>query len=396
MRRAGKLPLYLRRIFILVVCICATNGPVEAFHDGGVGSCNGCHIQHEAPGGGSVQWLLRASDPSSVCLTCHAGPGGGSVASVLSFNGSAMTPGGDFYWLTKTFSWTGGTSPAETHGHNVIAQDFNLLPDPVRPQSPGGTYPAAQLSCTSCHDPHGRVRGGTASGSGPVSGSGSYGDPVALNAVSGNYRLLGDVNYDGGVDGYAFINNAPISRQSSLVPFGESDTSHVDYGSGMSEWCANCHFDVMQAEHRFGSVQFRHPSGNTALLPDTYVTQYGNYVSTDNLAGSAATSYLQFVPFERNNTDPQNLDPLSTIGPNASSNVMCLSCHRAHGSAFRVSGRWDMDANLLIDSHPAVGDAGVTGNDVANSYYGRNIGTEFGNTQKRFCDKCHDDKFNGN
>jgi predicted CXXCH cytochrome family protein len=373
-----------------VVLLCATAVCADAFHDGGVGSCTGCHVEHEAPGG-ATQWLLRGGDASSVCLSCHAGPGGGSSPSVYSFDGSARTPGGDFYWLTKTFTWTGGASPAETHGHNVVARDFNLLQDPLRSHSPGGTYPSAQLSCVSCHDPHGKVLGGTAAGRGPVSVSGSYGETAPPNSIRGNYRLLGDSNYDGGVAGYSFAYNAPIARQSSLIPFGESDASHVDYGSGMSEWCANCHFDVLKNEHGSSGSEFRHPAGNVEQLPDNYITQYEQYVSTGNLSGTAATSYLQFVPFERNSSDPQNLNPVSSQGPNATSNVMCLTCHRAHGSAFRVAGRWDPDAALLVDSHPASGDGGVTGNDVANSYYGRSIGTEFGGNQKQFCEKCHDD-----
>jgi hypothetical protein len=68
---------------------------------------------------------------------------------------------------------------------------------------------------------------------------------------------------------------------------------------------------------------------------------------------------------------------------------MCLTCHRAHASAFRAAGRWDFDAVLLVDSHPAIGDSGVTGNDVLNSYYGRNIAGEFGSGQQAFCEKCH-------
>lgn len=384
---------YLTGLYTLIAAstlLCCAAVDAVAFHDGGVGSCEGCHVKHEAPGT-PTQWLLRASDPSSVCLSCHAGPGAGSTPSVYSFDGSARTPGGDFYWLTKTFTWTGGTSPAESHGHNIVALDFNLLQDPVRMQSPGGTYPSSKLSCVSCHDPHGKVLGGTAAGRGPVSVSGSYGEVPALTSISGNYRLLGDSSYDGGVDGYSFVNNAPIARQSGLLPFGESDASHVDYGAGMSEWCANCHFDVMKDEHRVSEPEFRHPSGTNEQLPDNYVMRYGSYVSTGNLTGIAATSYLQFVPFERNVTDPLSLDPVSPQGPNATSNVMCLTCHRAHGSAFRVAGRWDLDAALLSDSHPANGDGGVTGNDVTNSYYGRDISTEFGTTQQQFCEKCHDD-----
>ena len=68
---------------------------------------------------------------------------------------------------------------------------------------------------------------------------------------------------------------------------------------------------------------------------------------------------------------------------------MCLTCHRAHSSAFRSIGRWDLDAVLLADSHPGPGDGGVAGNDVQHSYYGRNIPAEFGPDQGQFCEKCH-------
>jgi len=85
----------------------------------------------------------------------------------------------------------------------------------------------------------------------------------------------------------------------------------------------------------------------------------------------------------------QLLDPNSTQGPDVNSNVMCLSCHRAHASAFPNSGRWDFTATLLVDSHPAVGDVGATTIDVYNSYYGRDIASEFGAGQGQFCEKCH-------
>jgi hypothetical protein len=52
-------------------------------------------------------------------------------------------------------------------------------------------------------------------------------------------------------------------------------------------------------------------------------------------------------------------------------------------------GRWDLDAVLLAESHPAAGDGGVSGNDLYYSYYGRNIATEFGPEQGPFCEKCH-------
>ncbi len=52
-----------------------------AFHQGGVGYCEGCHALHESrssPGGGSGEgssgWMIKGADPSSTCLRClHRG-----------------------------------------------------------------------------------------------------------------------------------------------------------------------------------------------------------------------------------------------------------------------------------------------------------------------------------
>ncbi len=362
-----------------------TSAVAQNFHTGGVGSCGGCHATHDAPSTG--QPLLLSSDPSSICLNCHAGSGGPNSPSVFSPDGSALTPGGDFFWLTRSFSWLDGNSPGHDHGHNIVAIDYNLLADPLSSRAPGGTYPSAQLGCTSCHDPHGQTGGGTRWGQQPVSGSGSYGDEAAFGAVSGNYRLLGDARYQP-PGGTTFNADAPVARQSSLSKFGETDTSHVVYGSGMSEWCGNCHGALLLGEHQTGGT-FQHPVGGSALLGADQVDSYNSYLRSGDLTGTAATAYLQFVPFERGTTTLQLLDPNSSQGPDTNANVTCLTCHRAHASAFADAGRWDFTADLLVNSHPAVGDVGATVNDVYFSYYGRDIAAEFGAGQGQFCEKCH-------
>jgi len=363
-----------------------------SFHVGGVGSCENCHSMHDSRGRGAMAGsLLLASDPSSVCLNCHAGPGGGGSASVFSPDGSALTPGGDFFWLTKTFTWGGGASPDDSHGHNIIAQDFNLGEDLRLTQSPGGNYRSSALGCTSCHDPHGEVQGGTRRGRRPISVSGSYGEQPAAGTITGNYRLLGDARYEGGraAGGFSFSYDAPIARQNINNRFGESDSSHVDYGTGMSEWCANCHEGILRNNHQGVTGGFAHPAGSSAMVSSERVTQYNTYIRTGDLSGVSTSAYLQFVPFERGISDPRLLDPTSRQGPNTNARVMCLTCHRAHASAFSSIGRWDLDAVILAESHPAAGDGGVSGNDVYYSYYGRNIAVEFGPAQGPLCEKCH-------
>jgi hypothetical protein len=252
------------------------------------------------------------------------------------------------------------------------------------------------LGCTSCHDPHGRTEGGTKSGAQPVSVSGSYGEDPAESTRRGRYRLLGDAGYGGGgaAQGFQFIYDSPVARQNILNRFGESDASHVDYGAGASEWCGNCHDSIVHDNH-LGAGNFVHPSGSSETFSSEMVAMYNTYINTGDLAengtgtGDSTTAYLQFVPFERGITDPQLLDPTSRKGPNTNSRIMCLTCHRAHASAFKAIGRWDFDASLLADSHPGPGDGGLSGNDVQHSYYGRNIPVEFGSDQGQFCQKCH-------
>jgi hypothetical protein len=375
-----------KRVFIIAVLIWLGTGTgALAFHSGGAAPCDGCHSMHGTGIIRSGPWLMKGTDPSSICLNCHSGVGAPNSPNVASPDGSAKTPGGDFYWLNKDFAWLDGNSPGERHGHNIRAMDYGYIEDTSNAQAPGGTYLSSNLGCNSCHDPHGKVRGTH----GPVVDSGSYGGSPPSGTIFGNYRLLGDAGYNGGnqANGYSFTNDAPVAAQNPLSMFGESDTSHVDYGSGMSAWCANCHNEIMNSEHT-STGGFDHPVNE--VLASEYINRYNTYLKTGDLSGIRDTAYLQFVPFERGVADASVLNPTSTLGPDTSSRIMCLTCHRAHGSAFIYGGRWDLRAQTIEESHPRAGDVGVIGNDISNAYYGRDILTEFGSGQKAFCDKCHD------
>jgi len=366
-----------------------------AFHAGGVAHCDGCHTMHNSENGQSIieggqvgvtgDSLTKGTDPSSTCLNCHAGAGSYHV---LSDNGSNMTPGGDFYWLTKTFTWIQRNNPVSRHGYNfghtIIAADFGFVaPDPDLSQAPGGTFPSALLACSSCHDPHG-VKANRA---GPIAGSGSYGDSPPAGADLGNYRILGDVGYRPASGVVTFLNPPPIATTARTSAQDETDSNHTDYGKGMSEWCANCHTGFLAPG---GAGQHKHPAGNTSGLGAGGIfNNYNIYVKTGDVTGNSATSYLALVPFERQISDPTLLSSTSTQGPNGSSNVMCLSCHRAHISAFPNAGRWDFETELLVDSHPMDTDTGAIAGDQLASYYGRDIATDFNPEQRSLCNKCH-------
>lgn len=375
------------------------SGITSAFHEGGEGYCEGCHTILSSPD--NQDWrtddsshiapttlILKGSDPSSTCLRCHAESR--ADHSVLSNDGSRFTPGGDFYWLQKTFSWSmegvSYQSTADRHGHNIVALDYGLYPDRRLQQAPGGSYPSAALGCTSCHDPHAKTVGNLVTSS----GSSSYGEEPLSGTPPGTFRLLGGAGYTGGqlASGITFTNAAPIAEASSFG-WNETDSNHTAYGSGMSEWCGNCHGGFLNAST--GGVAGKHPAGRNAKINVEIANNYNSYVATQNRHGSPANAYLALVPFEVDTASTSLLDPSSSSGPGSGgdANVMCLTCHRAHASAFSNMGRWDFATTFIADSHPKAGDGGASGLDILHSYYGRDMLSKFGEKQRQLCNKCH-------
>jgi hypothetical protein len=327
-----------------------------------------------------------------------------------------LTPAGDFGWLKKNFTWTGSGQVAqysvgERHGHNIIAPDRDYFPDITNLQAPGGVYPAASLTCVSCHDPHGTYRrnyGGSVSRQGkPIKGSGTYaGSPDPDSTLSvGVYRLLGGQNYQPkSLSGnYGFINHPPAAVAPDLYNRSQAMTqTRVAYGSGMSEWCRNCHTNMHSVLFP-GRTNMVHPSGNTDKIGMTKANYYNTYIKTGDLSGTAGASYLSLVPFEEGTS---NYDLLKTYaktddsflaGPDTlSSQVMCLTCHRAHASAWDGATRWNTRTEYIVYDgfYSQEGQAyqpygqGRTEMEALRAYYDMGAG-RFAVNQDSLCNKCH-------
>jgi hypothetical protein len=386
-----KINLFLGLLAAVLLCL-GFGVTAQAFHDGGVAHCDGCHTMHNSEDGVSIidggtpgvtgDSLTKGTDPSSTCLVCHEGSGSYHILSPTATI-TNLTPGGDFQWLKKTFTWTVRGNPVtrrgESFGHNVIAADYGLVQDSVLDKAPGGEFQSAWLACSSCHDPHGKKVDKV----GPITESGSYGAQPTATTDVGNYRILADIGYMPG-PGVQYNVRPPIARTGRFVP--ESDAAHTDFGKGMSEWCATCHTKFLAA----GKGVHKHPAANTATLGQGNIAQnYNAYVATGDLTNTADKAYDFFVPFERQVASTDDLDETTTEGPNNNSNVMCLSCHRAHVSAFPNAGRWDFETEFLVDSHPKDSDAGAVAGDESASYYNNVIATRYNPGQRSLCNKCH-------
>jgi predicted CXXCH cytochrome family protein len=337
-------------LITLLVALTSAAHSQAGVHDGGVGACSHCHVMHaEDSGMGGPQLgnpLLIGNNSSDLCLSCHAT----SFGSVLGMDPLAPPPeigAGNFVFLLEDNINDGADGMAnpisgDAAGHNLNAPSFGLSSDPTYPTSPGGSYPANKLKCTSCHDPHGNQ----------------------------NYRFLrGPGNQQG--SGGNFSYRAPDAEGLDLVAGApESNSNHVAYRNGMSLWCANCHLDYVSSNHQV-VAGFEHPVNQA--MDNAILNQYNIYNgSLDPTGGNPATAYLAAVPFE----DASNTTHFKA-GPTAASRIFCLTCHRAHASSAPLSGRWDFNVLTL-------GDDGV----VSGSYPLPNPFTD--PNQQPLCYKCHE------
>ena len=395
-------------------------GTAYAFHSGGVAECEGCHSMHNPAAGGSN--LLVGATKSATCLSCHenssdTGPSSYHVSTAgTTITGLPLqrTPGGDFGWLKKTFTYTySGTTTNETGGgHNIVAPDLGYAA--AGGTAPGGTFPASNLHCNSCHDPHGKFRrvdtGEIVTTGKPIKGSGSYNgasnEPTATAAV-GVYRLLGGSGYQAGGTTIGFTGVPAAKAPSTFNQTEATNQVRVAYGVkttqghvSWSNWCATCHTDM----HSTGS--YVHPTDQA--LGATVIANYNAYVKSGDMTGTSASAYLTLTPFATNSGDYTVLAPLASnttatsAGPSSGDQVICLSCHRAHASGFSHSLRFDQGYEFMTKGGQYIGSDNpeVTGSRAPLQHRGRDNAawtaayyerpaTQFATYQRVLCNKCH-------
>ena len=388
------------------------------FHSGGVAECNGCHSMHAPNQAGSN--LLIGIDASSTCLTCHekagdTGPSGYHISTAPADMPTGVppkhrTPGGDFGWLKKGYSFavrgTTNNEAAETHGHNIVASANAYIADPVNTIAPGGAFVANQLGCQSCHDPHGRGRrAGTdavptfsvpsAGVAGlPIKGSGSYKTSAAPDgsAAVGIYRILAYPGYLGAAG--VTWGGWPIAVAPNTYNQTEAAVQvRVAYGgtgtNTWANWCSSCHGDMHTSSGRLV-----HPV-DQALSGGDIANNYNSYVKTGDLSGTATTSFTSLVPFAVATSDFSILKgqadntAATSAGPAGTDKVTCLSCHRAHASAFPEMLRWNMENEFItVNGVYQIEQRGRTNAEAVASYYDRPV-TKFASYQRVLCNKCH-------
>ena len=324
------------------------------------GPCYKCHAMHFSQSPWPTGWQSEGPNDyllvkkgggghCSPCVSCHSSEtsstyedlgGGLKVPIVFYLGASAPTEylaGGNFWWVKE------GLGDNDTKGHNVFLHEGDQF-NPTN--APGNTITCGSNACHEnlsepfdgpdmgynlpgkygCEGCHLNVRH-HANDHPPGQGG------LVTTIDQGWYRFLSG-HWTDGVEGYEDAyweeglhdggNHQGASDHNEYM--GDTSASGIGLSSHtISAFCAGCHAN-------FHNSQNRHPSD--AVIPDTAGSEYADTGGAtdhyyDPLSPVARPSPLSDPP-----SDPTHVHPGTDM-------VMCLSCHRPHGSPYPDLLRWD-------------------------------------------------------
>ncbi len=275
------------------------------------------------------------------CLGCHTGTNTGTNTTPYVLSDVALSNATDYgdFGITGTtlaggnFYWVGQGDDAA--GHNVA--ELNNPDDTFGNTPPGGTILAQPLTCAGTYGCHGNrnVAGNFES----IFGAHHTDDDPDGNGIvdgdgAGNYTVGTSFRFLYGVKGiedsdWEFQPTSTQHNQYYAID-GGLDSQSIDY------LCCECHGDfhaISGANPAISSPWFRHPtdfalssatgSGYTSY-PGSFATTTGTYFPGVPLGSDLTTGVVSTVTFSGS-------DDI----------VLCISCHRAHGSPYKKSMRWD-------------------------------------------------------
>ncbi|MCB2182555.1 MAG: hypothetical protein KQH63_11045 [Desulfobulbaceae bacterium] len=314
------------------------------------GPCVNCHTMHNSQDGGNV---VGTDTPNGAliakangCVGCHTSTNNTenvqtnipmvmhTGAPAATANGGTLA-GGSFYWVNDS----GGN--LDSKGHNVVGI---ATADATIGQVPPGwnvafdangvvgpTWASNQLTCAGtygCHGDHTKDSDFSA-----VTGSHHADDStIDGSTVAKSYRFLLGIK---GIEDSDWEDTVAAGDHNQYYAAHRAeDTEATADSASINYLCAECHGDFhsgagdlgIDADGSFGAAWLRHPTDidmNNALVTGT---EYASYTTYNPLApvGSSNGALVE------NNV---------TTAGNAV--VLCLSCHRAHGTEYADLLRWD-------------------------------------------------------
>jgi hypothetical protein len=304
--------------------------------------CSDCHILHYPtaggppagvdPGGPFKQLLIRATT-NKLCFFCHDGsdPKAPDVLAAVTMYGGS----GDEHSGGGFFDNTGGfVNPT---GHDLGLNITNPKPD-------GSTFFSSlnniTLTCASCHDPHGTI----------------------------NYRNV-LTSPAGGTGVTVEMGNDVFRDVPPTDPVNAYKESNLGYKAQTSKWCVECH-DTLKPlvggasrggiNHHLTNFPIDGLVGGVLKTVPTHWTQGYTGGDPDDLGFGLATELdsagTEGVPRLRFQV-PGASDFATSQGSEAnkatSNQVICTTCHLAHGGKYKKGLVWPHVENTIPPSADA-------------------------------------------
>jgi len=298
-------------------------------------TCVACHTGDNAAfstNGGKTGW------GAPIVLRSDAAPGGQGGTDTLA--------GGDFYWVANG---------EDAKGHNVadlgVNEDGNIGltppgwdPDassglPIAGQVAGGEATwSSQLTCAGkygCHGDHTKTSSMDGIYGAHHQNPGTDAQVTNPTNIGESFRFLGNIK---GLENDDWNYNETASDHNEY--YGVDGNSNYASKDTISYLCAECHGEF-HSNIGSSSPWIRHPTD--IMLPNS--GEYANYNPDGLPTGSGAvagnTDYSVEAPVARPTVPSASS---KDVTPGTDAVVMCLSCHRAHGSPQDDLLRWDYTA----------------------------------------------------
>lgn len=330
------------------------------------GVCSNCHTMHNLQGGTAMKLDSTPdagvadnpecrdchADTRSVllrldCLGCHAeSPNGGdniialTGAPQVAHNAANDLAGGNFRHLLAN---------DDTYGHNVHGFGAILSADANLGNTPPGynasfdpssgkyqtAYPAGQVMCAGQNGCHGdrdevgqlaSIYGAHHQNDSALQFGAGFSEAGQGATVGASYRYLYKVKGAEDADWQDTTSGTDHNEYRGTTFDSGRATQAWNNIQTMSQFCSECHGNFHSGAGLGGADPWiRHPSD--AILPNS--APFTDY-----------TTYDTGIPVARQSITAGSTQASSSVTPGTDI-VFCLSCHRAHGSAYPDSLRWD-------------------------------------------------------
>lgn len=365
----------------------ADNGPHGGYTDL-TDKCAGCHRAHTALGASLLSNAASPTDKSTFCYACHSGGLGaytdvrnGLFADIApppeeNTNLSPNTPlkGGGFESVTMNSSLSGTVTVGVTSKHEVSGGSNTVWGFGSISSSPDPGPTNVALTCTNCHNPHGRAGSGNTATYRLLKGNNASNPPLFESGLVAPAASV-DVADEAGAKTYYI-------SQSNGSYFGEpyASVSRTE----MSNWCSQCHqrhaagADSARTDSTDAIFKYRHASNATA---GPGAGCLGCHVAHGS--GATVGTFSQAVAWpgqssgKGNDSSLLRLDNRGVcsqchVSSDGTIGTACLSCHGS-GGVRSIIGNGKHDTHTAGDlSVAAYGD---TGNNSTTSNHRFGCGT---------------------